>query len=545
MRPGHLTSAPTACLSAILLFAAGWCVRAQCTPPLKNTLLIARDNGVRKDTVFFGHHPLATRGRDSVFCERELPPPPPSGIFEVRFVNPPGYESVQPPAGMGQGFYYDYRAQTGPSQIDTHRVRFQPGSGGYPMTFSWSIPTLLAMCDSAHLTDEFGGTNLFSRMHEDSSAVLTNPSVGTLLVLAYGSVETPGAPDLVSPPDGATGLPAAVTLTWSVPSWGRLYRVQVSADSLFGPVFLDDSLIAVPSHPIQLPSPGSTWFWRVRASNYAGTGPWSEASRFRVMDAPEAPLLVSPPDGAGQRPLTLTFRWDPSTGAVSYDMQAATDSLFLNAVLDTSGLGTTACTAGPFAGGTPYFWRVRGVNTGGAGSWSGVRHFTTLAPVSLPYSVFQGWNMISLAQEVADPRAGVVFPEAVSRAYSFGPAGYLAGDTLAGGRGYWLKFDSAGAPGVFGLPVLEDTTGISAGWNLVGTVFHSLAATAVGSIPPGILSSPFYGYGPGYAEADTLRPGKAFWVKSTSQGLLILPNASTEAAAGAHQARKPEGVRKP
>src|SRR5262245_15052508 len=112
---------------------------AACAPPGKRTSIIVTDAGLGRDTVYFGHDPLATRGRDTSFCEHELPPLPPSGIFDLRFANPPGYEGQQPPAGFGQGFLHDYRQQISPAQIDTHRVKFQPSTGGYPMTVSWTI----------------------------------------------------------------------------------------------------------------------------------------------------------------------------------------------------------------------------------------------------------------------------------------------------------------------------------------------------------------------------------------------------------------------
>jgi expansin (peptidoglycan-binding protein) len=144
--------------------------------------------------------------------------------------------------------------------------------------------------------------------------------------------------------------------------------------------------------------------------------------------------------------------------------------------------------------------------------------------------VRSAWNLVSLPSVAADPRASTQFPTAVSQAYRFDPAGgYQAKDTLVPGEGYWLKFsDSASVP-ITGAPVRRDTIALVAGWNLVGSIAAAQPTALVQTVPSGILASSFFAYASGYAEATTLLPGQAYWVKAGAPGLLILSSNSAMA----------------
>jgi hypothetical protein len=160
-----------------------------CTPPTQRLRMLINDAGLETDSIFFGHSPTATRGLDPQLCETEFPPFPPSGTFEARFVNPPGYDGIDVPLGMGQGFKLDYRRYITRAQVDTHKIKFQAGVSGYPMTLRWSPAALLAICDSARLQDEFGGILIKKNMKLDSVLVVTQPTIGTLLLIKYGAIQ--------------------------------------------------------------------------------------------------------------------------------------------------------------------------------------------------------------------------------------------------------------------------------------------------------------------------------------------------------------------
>jgi photosystem II stability/assembly factor-like uncharacterized protein len=133
-----------------------------------------------------------------------------------------------------------------------------------------------------------------------------------------------------------------------------------------------------------------------------------------------------------------------------------------------------------------------------------------------------GWNIVSVPVESAERSKDSLFPGATSPAYEYGPGGYAAVDSLAAGKGYWLKFSSAVTFELPGLPREWDTVSVAAGWNMVGSL--SVPAPVSGAVtdPPGILASPFYEYEAGYRPASVLVPGKGYWLKVSSDGVLIL-----------------------
>jgi hypothetical protein len=136
-------------------------------------------------------------------------------------------------------------------------------------------------------------------------------------------------------------------------------------------------------------------------------------------------------------------------------------------------------------------------------------------------AVKQNWNLVSVPSAVADRRKSTLFPTATSQAFAFTPAGYEQKDTLTGEAGYWIKFPADEIVAVPGVPVYSDTVGVIAGWNIVGSVSAPIPAAAIRGVGTTIIS-PFYGYDGGYAVADSLLPGRGYWVKVMAAGELIL-----------------------
>jgi hypothetical protein len=162
---------------------------SQCTHARQRAWVRVYDNGpARPDTLWFGFDSTATYGYNPSLCEIELPPPAPSGVFDRRWVNIPGREGWDIPDGMGQGFHLDYRAWVSRTKVDTHKIQFQPLiPPGYPMTVKWSPSRILGICDSARLIDEFDGALIDVPMsHGDSSIVIEEDAINTLLVIRYG-----------------------------------------------------------------------------------------------------------------------------------------------------------------------------------------------------------------------------------------------------------------------------------------------------------------------------------------------------------------------
>ncbi len=110
---------------------------------------------------------------------------------------------------------------------------------------------------------------------------------------------------------------------------------------------------------------------------------FEERSGGTTGSPPAAVTLVTPEDGAMDVPTEVTLSWNAADGADTYDVQVATDDAFTALVTDESGLTNAGLTVNGLANNTTYFWRVRAVNTAGAGPWSETRSFTTAGGVAV------------------------------------------------------------------------------------------------------------------------------------------------------------------
>ncbi|MCX6149091.1 MAG: SBBP repeat-containing protein [Ignavibacteriales bacterium] len=125
-----------------------------------------KDNGNVSQSLTFGKSPIGTDGIDIDLGEAPLPPPPFG--FDARFHLPTGDDS-----------WKDYRLADNDS-IEW-LIKFQPGNGGYPITFSWN-PVQLPSTGSFYLKDLITGTIVNVNMKTDSSYTLTNSGINALKI---------------------------------------------------------------------------------------------------------------------------------------------------------------------------------------------------------------------------------------------------------------------------------------------------------------------------------------------------------------------------
>jgi hypothetical protein len=134
-----------------------------------------------QDTLVYGVEPGATLGIDPALGEEEYPPFPPSQVFHSRFVTPAGHPT-DPPGGLGEGTKLDIRGWSSATQIDTFRIRFQPGENGTPVTFSW--PSGLSAY-ATQMTLKVGGDLI--DMFASQSFTVTDPDLSTATIYKVGS----------------------------------------------------------------------------------------------------------------------------------------------------------------------------------------------------------------------------------------------------------------------------------------------------------------------------------------------------------------------
>lgn len=147
----------------------------------------------------------------------------------------------------------------------------------------------------------------------------------------------------------------------------------------------------------------------------------------------------------------------------------------------------------------------------------------TCAPFTVQVPVQQRWNLVSNPFDGNEDSVRALFPASLMHhAYFFDPLnGYVEEIRLRHGCGYWEKFSDSGITEISGMRLTQDAFHLAAGWNLIGSISVPVLASGITASGMQILT-PFYGYNQGYAHADTIVPGKAYWVKVDGPGDLLL-----------------------
>ena len=96
--------------------------------------------------------------------------------------------------------------------------------------------------------------------------------------------------------------------------------------------------------------------------------------------APGAPLLSSPTNGATNQQAAITLKWAASAGAKTYGLQVSTISTFATVALNQPSISVTSGSAANLSDATVYYWRVNASDSLGSSVWSSTWSFTTSFP---------------------------------------------------------------------------------------------------------------------------------------------------------------------
>ena len=138
-----------------------------CISTWKQTIRV-NDAGSANDSMKFGMSPSGTNGIDTCLGEVPVPPPPPIGVFDCRFILP-----------TNDAVKTDMRRDSLGSTI--WRMTFQPSISGYPITFNWNIASF-PTTGGFFLKDEITGTLVNVNMRNQSSYTLTNSGISSLKI---------------------------------------------------------------------------------------------------------------------------------------------------------------------------------------------------------------------------------------------------------------------------------------------------------------------------------------------------------------------------
>jgi hypothetical protein len=144
-------------------------------------------------------------------------------------------------------------------------------------------------------------------------------------------------------------------------------------------------------------------------------------------------------------------------------------------------------------------------------------------PVRFAWKIPGGWQMISLPVDIKDAEAATVFSDPMVTLYQFNTTtgAYEGVSGMNFGRGYWLKSEGYGTVLTGVNRYIHEWSGLNGigepygyGWNMIGALSKSLAASAVQATPSAGLKS-LFGWDPnsGYIIPGTVEPGKGYWVR--------------------------------
>ncbi len=190
-------------------------------------------------------------------------------------------------------------------------------------------------------------------------------------------LDVPTAPAAISPVGGVTKQAVTVPLMWHKTSYTDSYEVEIATDIGFTAIVKDSLVKDSVLSGLSL-SNLTTYYWRVRSVNAAGSSSWLTKGDFTtIVAAPAVPALLSPKGGTSGVALNSILSWYPLANVDSVEVQVDTSAEFKTPKsLTTEGSATNLTFA--LSQYMTYYWRARAKNDAGISNWSSVRTFRTL-----------------------------------------------------------------------------------------------------------------------------------------------------------------------
>jgi len=283
---------------------------------------------------------------------------------------------------------------------------------------------------------------------------------------------------------------------------------------------------------------GTTWFFRARARNSAGTGYGDELSFITKPGAP-ASLTATPDehipfyridlswtggDGASWTHVRVkqgAYPADPSDGGLVYEGDGTS---FAHTGLEPS---------------TTYYYRAWSLveDAGGGDVWSvGVADATASTSAEPPTVEFSitlqpGWNMVSVPLLLPDMSMSTVF-DGAEAVYTWNPStkSYVQPQELDPSAGYWVAVNAVRTLEYAGVPVSGWSLTLQPGWHLAGSVCGgTVDFSEPDDEPDGSVEGFTYSWNPqskSYTYSRALEPGRGHWVAVTAPSVLTVTYAA-------------------
>ncbi|HUI09909.1 MAG TPA: fibronectin type III domain-containing protein [Bacteroidota bacterium] len=220
-----------------------------------------------------------------------------------------------------------------------------------------------------------GGTKYFYRVRANNGGGTS----GSSNIISLTTVVATPAPPVGTAAANVTQTSFAAT--WTASAGATAYQIDVAADTNFTsmlPGYNNLGVGNVLSQSVPGLSPGTKYFYRVRASNVGGTSASSNVVSVTTVVATPAPPVATAATGISAA--SFTANWNPSSGATAYFLDVATDTGFTLILSSYGNLNVGNALSRSVTGLTPaskYFYRVRAGNAGGTSGSSNIVSATT------------------------------------------------------------------------------------------------------------------------------------------------------------------------
>lgn len=186
-------------------------------------------------------------------------------------------------------------------------------------------------------------------------------------------------PAPVYPGMGEKQVPMNIRFEWKPVPGADEYEIQVALEKQFRVILSEKNGLKETSFEMGKLLPGTTYYWRVRATGKEGASDWPRDDWDFTTASAEltAPSLIRPSDGTKNVDTDPTMDWTPSPRATSYAIQYSPDKNFKKNPVEVTGIRTTQYQVRGLTPQETYYWRVRGEDSKGVSEWSDSWGFTT------------------------------------------------------------------------------------------------------------------------------------------------------------------------
>ncbi len=142
--------------------------------------------------------------------------------------------------------------------------------------------------------------------------------------------------------------------------------------------------------------------------------------------------------------------------------------------------------------------------------------------ISRSIEISPGWNLLGLPVNAANAHYQTLFPDAETGTFFSYDGAYQSADSFQVGAGYWLNFSAGETVNIAGTEISSATVNLSNGWNLISGLSSKIAVTDISDPGNIVIPNSVFGYNGSYFQADTLEPGKGYWLNASGAGQITL-----------------------